>query len=186
MSAGKVINIISRAFVSPDAPTRRMAWVFLLSCLSVIAATTYWVKRWITLRGIAAAYQAERDKDVKAFGEYLGKRAELAKQRYITVSLGTYNAEIKKDPNWVGRGGLNVAQIDIVAECDSKETAEYVEANLTRFSNQITNVLINVDRDELLSKDGKRRIQTLMIQKMNEILDSGKVERIYFTKLMIS
>jgi flagellar basal body-associated protein FliL len=171
------------SLLSGDRPTRRMAALFFLSLsglilVSSIAIHRYWEAKKKTLL-------AEAQRHAKHLSELIKKETEEARRRASLVSLGKYTIELKEMvEQTLGLNQLNTAEVEIVILCDGKETREYIESHMVYVRNQMTNVLIAMDREELTSREGKKRIKMLITRRLNEWLPHGKVEDIYFSKLI--
>ncbi|MBI4925818.1 MAG: flagellar basal body-associated FliL family protein [Bdellovibrio sp.] len=123
----------------------------------------------------------------KHLGDFFEKQIFHAKRRYTLVELGDFTLELKPLANQKTiKGVLNMAEIELVAECDTKETCSFVETHLLHIRDQLTNVFLAIDREELISKDGKKRIYQTIIDRLNGWLPKGKIQNIYVMKLIVS
>ena len=192
---------VARAVRSPDGPTRTMAFVFWLSLVGM-AVTAVGAFRFLTSRPETVAYApgaeavkgAEHEAKVPAenSGEHGGggeheAKGEPGKKRSKLADLGEFSVELK--PAEVGHAQfdtLNVAQIDLIVECDSEETCEYFGENVVQVRSQLTGILVATPRDQLLSMDGKRRVKNLIKDNLNSWIPKGKVINVYFAKLIVS
>jgi flagellar basal body-associated protein FliL len=50
----------------------------------------------------------------------------------------------------------------------------------------MTNVFVALDREDLLSREGKRKLKNIIIKKLNGWLPHGKVEDLHYSKLLVS
>jgi flagellar basal body-associated protein FliL len=51
--------------------------------------------------------------------------------------------------------------------------------------NQVTNALIDVDRNELIDLEGKRRIRKIILDRLNGWIPEGQLLNVYFSRLMV-
>jgi len=81
---------------------------------------------------------------------------------------------------------INLAEIELMAQCDVAETCEEVAKHLTEIQSLISNVLIGVDYDTLLSQPGKGKLRDQIIERIERALGKGHIRNILFTKLVVS
>lgn len=179
---------IFRSVRSPDQATRKMA-IFFFACLLLglffgVRIIQHYRREQVQRR----EQQLLAEKNAKSFQEFLEKeRGEQEHKKTFMKSLGDFTLELSPDPGKLPKGVVNVAQIELVAECDTKETADYLERNLAPARDQVNQVLIAVRRDELFLKDGKDKIRKDVAEKLNKWLKgSGKVEGVYIPRLVIN
>jgi flagellar basal body-associated protein FliL len=179
------IREIRQGLRSPDQPTRRMSIFFFLSLVGMAIVVGVAAKRFYDLKHEQFMAQ-ERAMEAK-MGEFFAKQAEEAKRKGTTQSLGQFILELKPIPNQRQVPGVvNMAEVELVAQCDERDTCTYIEENIARVRNEVTNIFVAFDRDELLSREGKKRIKKSLLDKLNLWLPKGKIEEIYFSRLVIS
>ncbi len=185
-TVGTVFEVL-RGIFSPDVPTRKMAFLFLLFLLgtafvSVLAVQHYLAYREKQLQELSLANELQ----AKRLGDFLKKQSDEAKHRFSTLVLGIFNVDIKPSPDEKpAYRATNMAEIEIVLLCDDKETRYYIEENLSQAKNQVTNILTPQTREDLMSREGKKRLKKMIIEKINTWLPKGKVEDLYFNKFVI-
>jgi flagellar basal body-associated protein FliL len=104
-----------------------------------------------------------------------------------TLGLGTFTVELKEVPGHAGAWAvMNLAEVEIFIECDGSETRSYLDEHLTLARDQVTGVFTALNREDLMTREGKAKLRRLIIKKLNEILPQGKVEELYFSKLLVS
>lgn len=175
---------------SPDRPTRRMATLFLMSCAGVLVVVAMGWKRYRDLHHVKGEL-SESQKDAKRMGEFFQKQKEAATQRHTMMPIGEFTLELKPlmvdgAPAGPVRGVLNMAEIEIVVECDNKDTCLYLEKNLVLVRNHVTNILLPLGRDELMSREGKKKVKKAILDRINLWLPKGRIEGLYFIKLLLS
>lgn len=170
---------------SKDGPARRMAIVFILSSLGTVWVAVLIVSQLMHRAQEASHAKAEHEAQEKKMHEITQKHAEEARERSAQISLGDFTLELRSQG---GRhiAGLDVAEVSLVAECDSKEVCSYLESNIEKVRNEITNALTPIEREELLTTDGKRRVKNRIIDRLNIWLPHGKIQNIFLSKLIIS
>src|SRR6185312_11573456 len=120
--------------------------------------------------------------------DFIAKQAELAKRKFSVQSLGSFTVEIKtpKEETHRAAGVMNLADLEIVVECDVKSTCDFVEGRTAQIRNLVTDVLVPMEREDLLSKSGKAALKKKIIEKINSWLPAGKIENLYFDKLVVN
>jgi flagellar basal body-associated protein FliL len=178
---------VFRSLGSPDGPTRKMSVVFVASLLCVVATLVAAGERYLAIRRARSVSAATIRREESMLSSFLKKQADLAMRKNVMFPLGQFSLELRAPAGEpLRRGVMNLAEVEIVLECDTKETRFYFEDNLPQTRNQVTDVLVAMDRSELLSQDGKLRLKHRIIEKLNTMLPRGKVENLYFSKLILS
>lgn len=179
---------IVSGILSPDPGTRRMAVLFIFSCLGLCTVIVLSWQRYYFLTRLPTITGSPTMTDgAKNLGDFIERQADEAKRKFTLIGVGEFTVELKRrTKDREVAGVMHMAEIEIVAECDSKETCAYVGDYIHQVRNQVTNVFTAVDRDELMSTDGKKKIKKAIMQKMNLWLPKGKIENIYFSKLVLS
>ena len=129
----------------------------------------------------------------KNFGDFIKKQSEEAKLRHSTQSLGVFSIELKGPPKDAegntpkrAKSVMDLAEVEIIVECDEKETCEFIEDRMPLVKNEVTGLFTAMEREDLLSREGKRKLQNRILSKLNLWLPTGKIQKVYFTKLIIS
>lgn len=184
----RVVEIF-RGLRSPDRPTRRMSLLFFASLLGIAVVFGAAVGRYFAIRRIRLelSRSSHVDEGAAHFGEFVRKQAEENKHKSSLMSLGQFTVELKPVPNQRPVPGVvNMAEVEFAIECDNKETRDYIEDNLAQARNQVTDVLFDLDREAILTREGKKKLRKALIEKLNLWLPKGKVEDLYFSKLVVS
>ncbi|MGK5086352.1 flagellar basal body-associated FliL family protein [Bdellovibrionota bacterium FG-2] len=173
--------------LSKDRLTRRMAFFFWISSLGYLGVCGMGFKYH------CAATSRERQSERRIHEEkqnlsiFIKKQADDARRKAATLTLGTFWVELNSDFEGKTPFGLvNMAEIQIILECDSKETRVFLETNLVVVRDKFATLFTAMDRDEIMSREGKRSVKRKLLEKINTWLPSGKVEEIYFSKLHFS
>jgi len=164
-----------------------MSLVFFLSLfgfvtVSVVGGRIYWQKRADKIRAMSA-YENE----VSRMGDFFSKTAEEAKRRNTIQDLGKYTFSVKK-PEGAPKvsGVIHMGEIELFAECDVRETCAYVDENMTSVRNHVTSVFVDLERGEILTREGKRRLKKQLLDRLNVWLPRGKIKNIFISRLVIS
>jgi len=169
---------------SSDKPTRRMSLLFICSLLGAILVT--WVGLYRYWESKKVVILAETQRKAKHFEDMIRREAEETKRRGSLITLGNFTVELMEvAKQQLGVGEVNMAEIEIVLLCDGQETRDFIEQSGAQVRNQMTNILVPINREELLSREGKKRLKTLMVRKLNEWLPHGKIEDVYFAKVVL-
>jgi flagellar basal body-associated protein FliL len=178
---------IARGLRSPNRTTRRMSMLFFASLVGVLLVCKLSWNRYRELAEIRAQHAQQEASTENQLSTFIGKQAEEAKHKYTSYEIGTFTIELKQAPGQKKIPGvLNMAEVDLVAECDVKETCTYLEDYSTQVKSQVTNVFVAMDREQLMSKEGKRKIKKQLIDRLNSWLPKGRVENVFISRLIIS
>ena len=175
------------AFASPDRLTRRMAH-FLALCFIGIALVGFYASRRVAFfRHFGKNMTLGSDEQAKNLGEFFAKQSNINAARLATVAMGSFVVELKELPDQKKIPGyMNMAELEIILECDTRVTAIFIQDHLLQARDQITNIFVATDREQFLSSEGKKRLRRAMVEKLNAWLPKGKVRELYFNKLLIS
>jgi flagellar basal body-associated protein FliL len=175
---------------SHDRPTRRMASYFTASIAGVIVVLVAGSIYFTDLRKNLAANLSATGEQGKNLNEFFQRKSDEAKRKNSIQSLGTFTVELKsaepKQDAERAQGVMNLADLEIVVQCDEKTTCEFIEERMPLVRNEVTGVFVALDRDELLSREGKHRLRKKLIDKLNAWLPKGKVIDLFFDKLIVS
>ena len=181
VSAKDVPIELIKALFSSDGPTRRMALLFFVSCAGLVFIVGLATQKFLEMRE-----QAALGPDAgQVTGEFFAKQkaaAEIAKSHF---NMGKFTFELAPTDKSLPSGVLNVAEVVIEIHCDEVETCEYIKKHITPARDVVSSVLIAIDRDELMSKDGKVRLMAKVMDRLNKWLRQGKVMHAFVTKLII-
>ncbi len=198
---------VKKSTKDPDRATRRMAALFFISVSLSIAFLVYGVYRHYEVRMKEFASRINEDPYLKHKGPQAAKPPsghgsegdsasesrhtsldeEPSKNGLPTFTIGKFNIELKGPKNGKRvRGLLQIVEMELVVECDTKKTCAYIEQNIAPVRGEVTDVFTPIDREEILSREGKRRFLREVIDKINNFLPDGKIENIYINKMVIS
>lgn len=179
---------ILKSLGSPDRPTRKMALVFILSAIGFVSVLGAMAKRFQDRKSARTVASLQEEEDAgKNLGEFLKRQAEEARQKATLVDLGSFLVELKSMPGAAtGKSVLNLAEVDLVLLCDDKDTRDQIQSRLSMVRDQVTRFFSAMDREELLSKDGKKRLKKNVLERLNSTLEGGKVKDVYITRLILS
>jgi flagellar basal body-associated protein FliL len=182
---GTIVEVLA-GLKSPDKATRNGAILFVVSLCGIafvmgLAGMHVWEDR----KNIQV--QMNQSEQGKNLDEFIRKQAEETKKKYSMQILGTFTIQLKMiEGQKPAPGVMNLAEIEIQAKCDVVETCQALEDGSAQVRNEITSSLGPMDRDELLTKEGKRRLKKKLLDRLNAWLPHGKIEDLYFSKLVIS
>ncbi len=199
-----------RGVRSQDPVVQRMSilfWFSLLGFLILAGVTTRetlirWRQR-ADNQALAALIAEAPDLPILHWAQFDGvegarkRMMELrnkAKERDVkerTLSLGEFQVEMAPLPGAVPyRGVLQLAQLELTIECDKVETCTFLSTHLIQVKNEITNALTPLDRREVMTSDGKRRVKRSIISRVNKWIgtqnESGQLSEVYIVKLLVS
>jgi len=184
------VGLVTQMFVAlkgPDAPSRNMAILFFLSLIMVATVFGVSLRRYLQYRQAHPVAAGDSAPDVSQnFGEFIQKQADSAKQRVSQVKLGKFTVSLQPvEGPQAAPGVLSVAEVEIVVLCDNRETRFYIEERIAMAQDQITAVLGTLDREDLLGREGKKRLKKQLMDKLNEWLPNGRVDDLFFSSLLV-
>lgn len=176
------------AYKSDDRKTRQMAVFFFITVIGVLWLTQYTIKYFDYARHsrvVQMAHLSEKQKDLK---EFLKKQALEFRNTLSYADMGSFQVQMTRhtDSGLPVSGVLNVADMDLIVECDKTETCEFLKKNVERVRNEIAQVISVVDYEELLSTDGKKKIKREIAVRLSRLAGNQKIETIHFTRLILN
>jgi flagellar basal body-associated protein FliL len=90
----------------------------------------------------------------------------------IIVNLSQTNAE-------------RYLKVDIALELDSSGAADEVRERLPQVLDLLINILSNKTLDDISSTSGRNMLRQEMIDKINAVLNNGRVVNVYFTEFVV-
>ena len=182
----KQVEYLGQGVIASDPPTRWGSQIFWLSLIGLLVSTAaYW-----TIRHEA---QLERERALIPSEEELARRtaderqrAEIASLKERSLEMGQFSIQIVAvaPPH---PGVLNTASVEITLECDHAEACERIKGRVVQARNEVIGVFRPVDREELFSKEGKKRLKRLILDRLNHwsASESGKVTQVHFVNLIV-
>jgi hypothetical protein len=179
---------LARGLRSSDLPTRRMSRLFFTSLLAALTVGTLAVTHARQERRERERLAAEAAERTRRIAELLDRRGDEARRRMTSFELGTFTLELKPSADGPppGRRLSNVAEVELVAECDTAEACRRLEHASARVRDEVTDVFTAVEREELLSLAGKAQLKRMLVERLNAWLPEGKVRNVYISKLVVS
>ena len=183
---------IFRSLRSTDAPSRKMAFLFILSLICLIGVFVNGVilfrQNQFTSKAVTTATKEHREKHKSAgHGGKTEEGSETDHYKKRLADLGSFQIEIKSgDREAAATQVSNLAVLEIVLLCDTPETAGHMKHELPKVRNILLNVFLALERDDLISNLGKKKLKLNMVKKLNTWLPSGQVEDIFFSKLVLN
>jgi flagellar basal body-associated protein FliL len=179
--------LIFSGLIHWDAETRKMTVVFWLSLASLIGVGVYSIQYFNRAAQERQAHSATAEGEDSNLNSFLQHQADEARRKEATLILGDFDIELKPGSKQVGiPGAMNMAQVEIVLECDSKETVDYLNDHMEKVRDQISSILVAIDRERLLSRSGKNELKRVIQERLNSWLGSQKIKMVYFSKLLLT
>jgi flagellar basal body-associated protein FliL len=129
----------------------------------------------------------------KQLTEFLARQAEDSKEKVSTVELGQFTVEVHPSSDAEARsprGVSNMAEMKISIRCEDRDTREFITTHPVQVKNAVTGVFVQLDREDLLTTDGKTRIKHRILEKLNTWLETehvhGRIEDVYFPSLIVN
>jgi len=177
---------------SRDLGVFAMSWIFMISISGAITVMVVGVFLVVSRIQVARKIEAEENA-ARSMAQFLTRQAEEAKRRSYTIPVGEFTFELVERTlidNGDGseterKASTGMAEAEVVVECDTEATCLWVEKSLPAVRNQVTNALIDVDRNELIDREGKRRIRKLIQDRLNGWIPEGQIQNVYISRLTI-
>lgn len=172
---------------SPDRPSRRMALLFLVSVAGLILTLVLGAIRFFARSPDAPVELTHVEQDAKKISDFVQKQVDLSKQRASFLQLGTFTIELKAvEGAQQARGVLNMAEVEIYVQCDEAKTRDYLFSHQAQMRDHVTKVLPVMDREELLTREGKKLVKNRIKKELNEFIPSGEIIDVHFSRLMLN
>lgn len=175
-------GVLGSTFRSQDRELKRMGYLFVLAILGIASL--------FTALGVYRYKLSNPEDQVAQQGEniskFLQKQAEDSKNKFLTANLGSFTVSLKKDESLPGSNKVsNMAEFEVAVECDTVETCNMVIEKTTEARDKLVRAIESVEREEMLSQDGKARIRAGLKDKLNDWLGEGKITNLYFPRLVV-
>ncbi len=188
-STERAYHELTAALVSKNQVSRRMATLFFMSAAGVVLVFV------LTLHRLVVRYRIQHEETVRLERvhhrqeEILLRAAESAKDQQRWADLGLYSVEVYPDVS-SSSSIKNRVEIQFGARCVDRETREFLDARQAELRSEISNLLIALQRDELLTPVGKYRLKKKILEKLNGWIygeyPKGRVEEVFISNLSIS
>ena len=194
-AVGEKLGALLGGVFSSDPSERLASWVFLLSTLGGVFFLSVGV--WWAIQENRAIERAQGGGEAgKNLAHFLKQQADDAKKdRVMTVSLGLFTVDLSsklpaKSVETSRRlGVVQAAEIEIILECDSQEACVAIGKLIPQARSEVVGLMAGMDRDELLSREGKRKLRKMIQDRINQWMSgaeiSGKVENVYIGRLVV-
>lgn len=180
----KDLPLLLSGLFSKDPPTRRVSILFFLASFLICVIPLIALDRYFHKRSVVAQKKAKILMQ-RALAEE-EKKSLIEKRNESRISLGSYVVTLKDRPNQSHYSKIeNLAELEIVVVCDGKETRDFMAASKVRVRSHLLSVLTTLDREELLSKEGKKRLREMLKRSLNDWLSEGKILELYFSKVVV-
>ena len=186
---GRHLVKILRGITSPDRSIRFMTVLFILSlggALGVLGALGARVWQHYHKSSPGSIHQLASSSHVSSHGSGTAALPQGADPQETELNLGKFIMQLAKVPGQItGSRVMNLAEIEIVILCDKKATRDYIKSHTEQARDQVTRALPIVHRDELMSREGKRKMNSVVLRRLNQWLPKGKIEEIYFSNVLV-
>ncbi|MEO5968665.1 MAG: flagellar basal body-associated FliL family protein [Bdellovibrionia bacterium] len=172
---------IIRELFSADKPTRRMTIFFILSLTGFLilmssvlfnCGSAGLVKVWGKLQEVAREQK-----------ELVYRQRKKRDDEASWIKLRKFNFDLK--PSFGDRkGASHLAEFDLSVQADSPDTRDYIEENMAQTRNAVFRPLVGLDRETLMSVEGKTKLRQNIIESLNMWLPGGKVLDAYFVRFI--
>ena len=178
-SAYLVTSVVHR-----DRLTRFSTWMFWLSLVGLGVVGTVGLNSFRDLlkkRGPNAQELA-----AKAFLERTQRREEIDRVLERSYEIGGFSIQLVEPKGAkIPAGLMNIVELEVVVESDSPDTKRSLELRPQKAKDQVTRALTPLDRDDLLTGEGKKRLKHAIMDQLNGWLTQGHVTNVFFQKILI-
>ena len=176
---------------SSDVPTRKGSVFFVMSVVGMFLVIGVSVDRYGQIRAEKRRIALRHEEELRKQKEFMQKQTDETLAKSTMASLGRFYIELKqKEEETAPTRGVaavfHLAEMDIVAHCDVKATCDLMEKYVDQVRDQINPLFEKMEREELLTREGKRRIKKMVMERINSWLPSGKVDDVFISRLIVS
>jgi hypothetical protein len=145
----------------------------------------------------AAPEEASNARPGESFSGYLDKTQRKLEWKETSLGLGVFSFDVRlptsepgrDDAGAARRAPIGMAQVEVYLQCDSKRTCDFLSERAVEVKSIVSGSLVGIERTELFAPEGKRRLKRLIMDRLNhsldDWLDQGKVDDVFFSKLMV-
>lgn len=103
------------------------------------------------------------------------------------ITMGRFQIELNHVSDaYYAPGVVDLAEVEIVILCDTEQTKEFIHEHMVQARDQLTQVFTQMDRSELMSPNGKKKINAAIMHKLNHWLKSGEVQEVYLSSIVVT
>jgi len=173
------------ALKSADAPTRRAAVLFHLGILGVLAVLFLSILH-LKHRLNPVHVQTIEEQQAEILKQILEKEKMSKEQHAEIFRVGSFGMQMKDVAGSKPLPGVvGMAELEIQVQCDTKETCQYLAENVIPLKDLVAPMLNPMDRDVLMSVEGKEKLKLTLQDKMNRWLPKGHIEKVFLSRLLI-
>ena len=173
------------SLMSSDPWTRAISWLFILSLVGFFSAAGLGIQRIWDAKDKRSLQKKELERHL---AELEKKTQMMAQDRErFWVKFDSFRVELR-EITYPGEIKQTVAigLVEISLRCDSPSTAKYVAEHAVQAQDQVTKAFVGVTRDSLLTNAGKNQIKIVITKMLNNWLPAGRVDEVYFSKLIVN
>jgi flagellar basal body-associated protein FliL len=173
---------------SEEHDERRMAK------FAVVAAATGAAFLVLGIMTTAILHTVYRGEEGVSLAEVLRQKALEGKKETVFQNIGYFTIELKR-PVAVGTvstpgapvvaGITPLAEFNLTVECDGQVPCDFVKNNTDVVKSEVTAVLLPIEREEMLSRDGKDKLKKTLIQRLNSVVPLGQIVNVHFESLRV-
>jgi hypothetical protein len=193
------VQELAKSLISSDRVARRMAFFFFFSVIGVVVVI-YGLAKNFSEKSAQRSFQESGFQDIgvvedktllelQRLREGLGgsKKEDEIIDEYAVFSFGKFLIDIQLAPGErMTPGMVNMAEIEIVVQCNRESACKYLKENQVRARDQLVPVFTNIYREDLLSLAGKNELKKAIIQALNEWFPEGfHALDVFFSQLLI-
>lgn len=169
-----------KALVDPALGQRHLALLFIAGLIGSVTFFSIGMSRHLHSRGRVKAHEAEHVDPAQAMEAMARKKAELAEAKQAMVRMGSFEGAVVD-------AGVQI-ELEISVEFDSGSTGKWISANFDPARSAVLGAVATVrgvGRQKLLTPEGKERIRDQVRAHLDDLLPSGRVKDVFFTKFVI-
>lgn len=171
---------------SPDWATRLASAISLILLVFTLMTCGAGVRYLLQQRALRQSEAMKNDPELQKARDLVEKRAQDEKRKKNTFVLGNFRTSLTSHGDASKRAmTLNLVELEVVIECDSLATRQYIEENIIPAQHQVATSFNDLRDSDLMTADGKRRLRRTIMYKLNTWLPKGKVEDLFFSHVVV-
>ncbi len=175
-STVELFKTLKAELKSEDGPTRSHArFVFFILLVALLSIGKLGHLGYLRRKERIRIEQIAADQVARAKAEAEEQARKNLPPR--TLSLGSFTLELRDKPGqMMARNSLNSADMEIVIACSEPEVCEWIESRIQLARAELGSLFVPMERDRLLTLQGKRAFREEIRDALNHWLESRGVQ----------
>lgn len=184
--AEKPVLEILKGLKSTDDNYRLMSYLFFASLVGVVVALLFIVQTFLGPRPEVHGSHSTKEtaqhetKDAHEAADSHAAKDAHGKPLPIesdSLSLGVFNFDLNFSQAEKNQSYMKGAELEVTVMCDKGHTCTVLKEALPAVRDKISGLFYRLDKNDLMSKDGKARLRKRIVDAINQMItDSGMTE----------